>query len=102
MPLFHFRFSDFETESNFDTVQILGGGRTKETAVNIATLSGNLEDIRDQTFVSASNFMIIKFMKFETNIWSQIHSRLLARVAISMAVYSILPLSIIWTALKFD
>ena len=55
------RFSDFETETNFDTVQILGGGRTEATAVNIATLSGNLDDIKDQTFVSASNFMIIKF-----------------------------------------
>ena len=42
-------------------MQILGGGRTEETAVNIATLSGDLEGIKDQTFVSASNFMIIKF-----------------------------------------
>ena len=33
-------FSEFETEKNFDTVQILGGGRTESTAVNIATLSG--------------------------------------------------------------
>ena len=56
-----FRFSEFETEANFDTVQILGGGRTEQSAVNIATLSGDLEGIRDQTFVSASNFMIIKF-----------------------------------------
>ena len=42
-------------------MQILGGGRTEDSAVNIATLSGNLEGIKDQTFVSASNFMIIKF-----------------------------------------
>ena len=42
-------------------MQILGGGRTEDTAVNIATLSGNLENLNEQTFVSASNFMIIKF-----------------------------------------
>lgn len=38
----------------------MGGGRTEDTAVNIATLSGTL-DLTDKTFVSASNFMIIKF-----------------------------------------
>ena len=55
-----FQFSEFDTEKNFDTVQILGGGRTEETAVNIATLSSTL-DKPNQRFVSASNFMIIKF-----------------------------------------
>ena len=55
-----FEFSEFDTEKNFDTVQILGGGRTEDTAVNIATLSGTL-DKPNQRFVSASNFMIIKF-----------------------------------------
>jgi len=54
------QFSEFETEKVFDTVQILGGGRTEETAVNIATLSGSL-DLKDKLFTSASNFMIIKF-----------------------------------------
>ena len=38
----------------------MGGGRTEDTAVNIATLSGTLEE-PNQRFVSASNFMIIKF-----------------------------------------
>ena len=50
----------------FDTVQILGGGRTEETAVNIATLSGNLQDMKTTTFTSASNFMIIKFRSDES------------------------------------
>ena len=59
----NFQFSDFETEKVYDTVQILGGGRTEESAVNIATLSGNLkEELSDKTFTSASNFMIIKFL----------------------------------------
>ena len=34
------QFSEFDTEKNFDTVQILGGGRTDDTAVNMASLSG--------------------------------------------------------------
>ena len=38
----------------------MGGGRTEDTAVNIATLSGTL-DTQNQRFVSASNFMVIKF-----------------------------------------
>jgi hypothetical protein len=54
------QFSEFDTEKNFDTVQILGGGRTDDTAVNMASLSGAL-DLSSQSFVSASNFMVIKF-----------------------------------------
>ena len=61
-----FQFSKFDTEKVFDTVQILGGGRTEETAVNIATLSGSLEDMETTTFTSASNFMIIKFRSDES------------------------------------
>ena len=62
-----FQFSQFETEKVFDTVQILGGGRTEETAVNIATLSGSLtQELRDKSFTSASNFMIIKFRSDES------------------------------------
>ena len=60
------QFSKFDTEKVFDTVQILGGGRTEETAVNIATLSGSLEDMETTTFTSASNFMIIKFRSDES------------------------------------
>jgi hypothetical protein len=41
--LLSFKFSDFDTEKHFDTVQILGGGRTEDTAVNVATLSGTLD-----------------------------------------------------------
>ncbi|XP_040577922.1 uncharacterized protein uif [Lepeophtheirus salmonis] len=54
------QFSEFDTEQNFDTVQILSGGRTEESAINVATLSGHLQ-LKDRTFVSASNFMLIKF-----------------------------------------
>ena len=59
-PVSVLQFSEFDTEKNFDTVQILGGGRTDDTAVNMASLSGTL-DLSSQTFVSASNFMVIKF-----------------------------------------
>ncbi|XP_050541159.1 sushi, von Willebrand factor type A, EGF and pentraxin domain-containing protein 1 [Daktulosphaira vitifoliae] len=54
------QFQEFETEKSFDTVQILVGGRTEDKAVNLATLSGKL-DLSNKMFVSASNFMIIKF-----------------------------------------
>lgn len=54
------QFQEFETEKSFDTVQILVGGRTEDKAVNLATLSGKL-DLSNKRFVSASNFMIVKF-----------------------------------------
>ena len=54
------QFQEFETEKNFDTVQILVGGRTEENSVNLATLSGK-QDLSNGLFTSASNFMIIKF-----------------------------------------
>ncbi|XP_045468348.1 sushi, von Willebrand factor type A, EGF and pentraxin domain-containing protein 1 isoform X2 [Harmonia axyridis] len=54
------QFQEFETEKTFDTVQILVGGRTEDTSVNLATLSGK-QDLTNHSFVSASNFMIIKF-----------------------------------------
>jgi hypothetical protein len=49
-------------------VQILGGGRTEEAATNIATLSGSL-NLKDKTFTSASNFMIIKFRSDEVSVY---------------------------------
>ncbi|KAG8295757.1 calcium ion binding [Homalodisca vitripennis] len=54
------QFQEFETEKTFDTVQILVGGRTEDKAVSLATLSGK-QDLGNKSFVSASNFMIIKF-----------------------------------------
>ncbi|GBP19642.1 Fibropellin-1 [Eumeta japonica] len=54
------QFQDFETEKSFDTVQILVGGRTEDKSVNLATLSGK-QDLSNKLFVSASNFMVIKF-----------------------------------------
>jgi len=54
------QFQEFETEKTFDTVQILVGGRTEDTSVNLATLSGK-QDLANRSFVSASNFMIVKF-----------------------------------------
>ncbi|GFW80075.1 neurogenic locus notch 2 [Trichonephila clavipes] len=54
------QFSDFETEANFDTVQILAGGRTEESGVNLVTLSGT-PDLGVRTFTTASNLMIVKF-----------------------------------------
>ncbi|XP_074599235.1 sushi, von Willebrand factor type A, EGF and pentraxin domain-containing protein uif isoform X2 [Brevipalpus obovatus] len=54
------QFAEFETEPNFDTVQILSGGRTEETSVTLATLSG-LQNMTSRTFVTASNLMMVKF-----------------------------------------
>lgn len=54
------QFQEFDTEKSFDTVQILVGGRVEEKSVSLATLSGKL-DLSGKLFVSASNFMIIKF-----------------------------------------
>jgi hypothetical protein len=54
------QFQEFETEKSFDTVQILVGGRTEDKSVNLATLSGK-QDLSNKLFVSASNFMIVKF-----------------------------------------
>lgn len=64
MPVLHIfilqQFQEFETEKSFDTVQILVGGRTEDKSVNLATLSGK-RDLSNKLFISASNFMIIKF-----------------------------------------
>lgn len=54
------QFSEFDTENNFDRVQILVGGRTEETSVNLATLSGH-QNISASPFTTGSNLMIIKF-----------------------------------------
>lgn len=54
------QFYEFDTEKNFDTLQILIGGRTADSAVPIETLSGT-KDLSGRLFVSASNFMILKF-----------------------------------------
>ncbi|XP_045614794.2 uncharacterized protein uif isoform X1 [Procambarus clarkii] len=54
------QFFEFDTEKNFDTVQILSGGRTEDSAVSLTTLSGR-QDLTDKLFISASNFMILKF-----------------------------------------
>lgn len=54
------QFQEFETEKTFDTVQILVGGRTEDKSVSFATLSGK-QDLASKPFVSASNFMIVKF-----------------------------------------
>lgn len=54
------QFQEFETEKTFDTVQILVGGRTEDKSVSFATLSGK-QDLANKPFVSASNFMIVKF-----------------------------------------
>lgn len=55
------QFQDFETEKIFDTVQILVGGRTEDKSVPLATLSGR-QDIQNKPYVTASNFMIVKFV----------------------------------------
>nr|XP_027224933.1 uncharacterized protein LOC113817130 isoform X1 [Penaeus vannamei] len=54
------QFSEFDTERNFDTVQILSGGRTEDSAASLTTLSGR-QDLTNKLFISASNFMIVKF-----------------------------------------
>lgn len=54
------QFTEFETEKTFDTVQILAGGRTEDSSVTLATLSGK-QNLAQQFFKSASNFMIVRF-----------------------------------------
>ena len=55
------QFSEFETESSFDAVQILAGGRTEESSVTLASLSGSLNASALRPFVTGSNMMIVKF-----------------------------------------
>ena len=54
------QFTEFDTERTFDTVQILAGGRTEDASVTLATLSGK-QNLSQQFFTSASNFMIVHF-----------------------------------------
>ena len=54
------QFTEFDTERTFDTVQILAGGRTEDSSVTLATLSGK-QNLSNQFFTSASNFMIVRF-----------------------------------------
>lgn len=54
------QFSEFETESNFDAVQILAGGRTEESSVTLATLSGH-QNLTSRMFTTGSNLMLVKF-----------------------------------------
>lgn len=53
------QITEFETEQNFDTVQILAGARTEEHSVSLATLSGSQVNT-SRVYVTASNHMIIK------------------------------------------
>lgn len=55
------QFQEFDTEKAFDTVQILVGGRTEEKSVSLATISGKQADLSSKPYVTASNFMIVKF-----------------------------------------
>lgn len=54
------QITEFDTEQNFDTVQILAGGKTEENSVALASLSGNQVNT-SRVYVTASNHMIIKF-----------------------------------------
>lgn len=55
------QFQEFDTEKTFDTIQILVGGRTEEKSVSLATISGKQPDLTNKPYVTASNFMIVKF-----------------------------------------
>ncbi|KAI1303707.1 Fibropellin-1 [Halotydeus destructor] len=55
------QFSEFETEASFDTVQILAGGKTEESSVSLATISGSRNVSALRNFVTGSNLMIVKF-----------------------------------------
>ena len=46
--------------TEFDPVQILSGGRTEDASVTLAILSGK-QNLTQQFFTSASNFMIVRF-----------------------------------------
>ena len=55
------QFAELETESVFDTLTILTGGRTEESSTQLMTLSGSVNITSLGSIVSASNLMIIKF-----------------------------------------
>ena len=55
------QFTEFESERNYDTLQILVGGKTEDSSITLATLSGSIPGIGSQSFKSASNFMILRF-----------------------------------------
>lgn len=54
------QFYEFDTEKNFDQVQVLTGARTEDKAFSLATLSGQL-NMTNRPFISGSNLMIVKF-----------------------------------------
>lgn len=54
------QFYEFDTEKNFDQVQVLSGAKTEDKAFSLATLSGQL-NLTNRPFISGSNFMIVKF-----------------------------------------
>lgn len=54
------QFYEFDTEKNFDQVQVLTGARTEDKAFSLATLSGQI-NMTNRPFISGSNLMIVKF-----------------------------------------
>lgn len=53
-------FYEFDTERNFDHVQVLAGAKTEERAFSLAQLSGQL-NLTSKPLVTGSNMMIVKF-----------------------------------------
>ena len=54
------QFYEFDTEKNYDQVQVLTGARTEDKAFSLATLSGQL-NLTQRPIISGSNLMIVKF-----------------------------------------
>ncbi|CAA2991121.1 sushi, von Willebrand factor type A, EGF and pentraxin domain-containing 1-like, partial [Olea europaea subsp. europaea] len=55
------QFYEFDTEKNYDQVQVLAGARTEDKAASLATLSGQLNLTNQRPFITGSNLMIVKF-----------------------------------------
>ncbi|KAK2163425.1 hypothetical protein NP493_1461g00026 [Ridgeia piscesae] len=56
----------FDTEENFDTVDIYVGGSTLATSDYVTSLSGHIDSDKLPTYVSVNNFIIVRFTSDKT------------------------------------
>lgn len=54
------QFYEFDTEKNFDHVQVLAGAKTEDRAFSLAQLSGQL-NLTSRPLLTGTNLMIVKF-----------------------------------------
>lgn len=54
------QFYEFDTEKNFDSVQVLAGAKTEDRAFSLSQLSGQL-NLTSRPLLTGTNLMIVKF-----------------------------------------